>query len=222
MRLIQNLLFALTAFSFAAGAAAQATPKDGFNYHTIPTPLPTEAGKVEVIEFFAYSCPHCDSFDPVLTEWVKKQGSNIAFKRVHVAFRQGDVPLQRLHATLDAMGVLEQSHSKIFKAIHGDQRMRFSNDEDVFNWVEKNGVNRAQFIATYRSFGMQANVGRANRLAGDYRIEQWPMIAVGGRYVTSPYHAGGQVDNPPSEAEQQKAALAVMDYLVAKAKAAQK
>ncbi len=223
MRLIQNLLFALTAFGFVAAAnSAPAAPRNGADYLTLPQVQATEPGKIEVIEFFAYSCPHCDSFDPVLNEWVKKQGNNIVFRRVHLALRQGDVPLQRLFSTLEAMGVAGTHHSKVFDAIHRSPRQRLTNDEDVFNWAEKAGLNRTQFIAVYRSFGMQANVSRANRLTGEYHIDQWPMIAIGGRYLTSPYHAGGQGPNPPPEPEQQKAALQVMDFLVAKLKAEQK
>ena len=223
MRLFQNLLFALTAFGFAAGAAASpAAPRDGAEFLTLPQVQPGEAGKIEVIEFFAYSCPHCDSFDAALNEWVSKQGNNIIFRRVHLALRQGDVPLQRLFSTLEAMGVLGTYHSKVFDAIHRSPRQRLMNDEDVFNWAERAGLNRARFIAVYRSFGMQANVSRANRLTGEYHIDQWPMIAIGGRYLTSPYHALGQSNDPPPEPEQQKAALQVMDFLVAKLKAGKK
>ncbi len=211
----------MTMFVTGTAAASPAAPKNGVEYLTLPTVQATEAGKIEVTEFFAYSCPHCDSFDPVLNEWVKKQGDNIVFKRVHLALRQGDVPLQRTFATLEAMGLTGAYHSKLFDALHRN-RVRLINDEDVFNWAEKSGLNRSQFIAVYRSFGMQANVSRANRLTSEYQIDQWPMIAIGGRFLTSPYHAGGQGDNPPPEAEQQKAALQVMDFLVARLKAEKK
>ncbi len=224
MRLIQNLLFALTAFGFMAGAAASpATPRNGIDYLTLPEVQPTEAGsKIEVTEFFAYSCPFCDAFDPVLHEWVKKQGNNIVFKRVHVALKPADVPLQRLFTTLDAMGVLEQYHTKVFDSIHRAQKARLSNDEDVFNWAEKTGLNRTQFIGVYRSFGMQANVSRANRMTNEYRIEQWPMIAIGGRFLTSPFHAGGHGESNLTVEQQQEAAIRVMDWLLAKVRAEKK
>ena len=223
MRLIHTLLFALSAFGFVACAsAAPATPRNGVDYLTLPEVQPTEAGgKVEVTEFFAYSCPFCDAFDPILHDWVKKQGNNIIFKRVHVALKPADVPLQRLFTTLDAMGVLEQYHTRVFDSIHRAQKARLSNDEDVFNWAEKAGLNRTQFIGVYRSFGMQANVSRANRLTNEYRIEQWPIIAIGGRYLTSPSHAGD--GNPDLTLEQQQQeALRIMTWLVAKARAEKK
>ena len=84
-------------------SAAPVAPKEGVQYKVLPQKMDTPAGKqVEVIEFFAYSCPHCNVFEPVLAAWVKKQGDNIAFKRVHVAAGQRALPQLRLFATLEA------------------------------------------------------------------------------------------------------------------------
>lgn len=223
MRLIQKFLFAVAAASFAAGAlASPADPKSGVEYLTLPQAQPTSAGpKVEVIEFFTYSCPHCYGFDPVLAEWVKKNAAKIDFKRVHVAFNSSDAVLQRVYATTEAMGVTDKTHEQLFNAIHPG-RQRINSDEAAFDWAEKAGVPRAGFIDTYRSFGMQAKINRSRALAQSYRIDQWPMIAVGGKYLTSPYYASQAVKPTPIEPEQQKMALQVMDYLVAKVQAEKK
>lgn len=223
MRLIQNLLFALSLCGVAAGAGASvAAPVSGGEYLTLPAPQNTDAGsKVEVTEFFSYACPHCNAFEPVLAAWVRKNQDKIVFKRVHVAFHPGDAALQRLYTTLEAMGVTEKNHAKVFEAVHV-QRARITTDEAVFDWAEKAGLDRAQFTATYRSFGSQARVNRAQGLTKAYKIEQWPMLAVGGRYLTSPYQAGSTVKPNLAEAEGQQAALKVMDFLVAKAQAEKK
>lgn len=224
MRLIQKLLFAVAAVSFVpAGAIAEpSNPKAGVEYLVLPQAQATDAGdKVEVTEFFTYSCPHCYGFDPLLAEWVKKNEGKIVFKRVHVAFHGGDVPLQRLYLSTEALGITEQTHPKIFDSIHGE-RMRLNLDEMVFDWAEKNGIARAKFIETYRSFGMQAKVNRFNNMARDYRIDQWPMVAIGGKYMTSPHYASQGVQPTPPEPTQQRMALQVMDHLVAKVKAEKK
>lgn len=220
MRLIQKFLFAVVAASFAAGTlASPADPKSGVEYLTLPQAQPTSAGpKVEVIEFFSYSCPHCYGFDPVLEAWVKKNAGKIDFKRVHVAFNSTDAVLQRVYATTEAMGITHKTHAQLFNAIH-PERQRINSDEAAFNWAEKAGVSRAGFIDTYRSFGMQANINRARGLTQSYRIDQWPMIAIGGKYLTSPHYASQGVKPTPIEPEQQKIALQVMDHLVAKAQA---
>lgn len=223
MRMIQKMLFALAVAGVVSGAAAAPeAPRNGAEYQVLPEVQETTPGnKVEVTEFFTYSCPHCNAFEPVLAEWVKKNADKVVFKRVHVAFNRADVPLQRLYATLEAMGVTEKYHAKAFAAEHVE-RLHMHSDEAIFDWVAKNGIDRTKFIDTYRSFGMQARVNRSQSLAKAYMIESWPTVAVAGRYITSPYQASSTTRPALNEAGQQQAVLKVMDHLVAKAKAEKK
>ena len=60
--------------------------QNGAEYTTLKTPQPVQAQgkKVEVIEFFMYHCPACYALEPAMLEWVKKQGDNISFRRIHI------------------------------------------------------------------------------------------------------------------------------------------
>jgi thiol:disulfide interchange protein DsbA len=220
MRLLRHLLatFALLGFVSAAGASP-AAPSAGVEYLVLPAAQKTDgAKKIEVTEFFAYYCPHCNAFEPLLAAWVKKQGDNIVFKRVHVYRDAGVLPQQRLFYTLEAMGLAEQYNDKVFAAMH-TERLPLGSDEQVFDWAAKAGIDRARFIDTYRSYGVQARMYQANAQMAAYGINQWPMIAVDGRFLTSPYHAHLGSKAEVDETTQQREALQVMDYLVAKAKA---
>ena len=221
-RLFCTALLGLAAAAFSAFAAvpAMATePQAGAQYLVLPSVQPTDTGKkVEVIEFFAYYCPHCYAFEPLLHAWVKKQGDNIVFKRVHVPGGASVLPQQRLFYTLDAMGLLDQYHQKVFDAIH-QQHVRLSSDEQVFDWVAQNGIDRARFTDTYRSFGIQARLRRAAAMMDAYYVDRWPLVVIDGRFVTSPSHAGASAPAGSTEAQQQETALQVMDFLVTKAKA---
>jgi thiol:disulfide interchange protein DsbA len=223
MNPLRRILFA-TALLGLAGAvtAAPTEPQAGVQYLVLPQPQNTDAGnKVEVIEFFAYYCPHCNAFEPLLAEWVKKQGANIVFKRVHVP-RDGSVlPQQRLFYTLEALGLLEQYHDKVFGAMHVE-RLRLSSDEQVFDWAARAGIERTRFVDTYRSFGVQARLNAAAGKVSGYQVNYWPQVAIDGRYITSPSQANEGVQEPRTEAQQQQYALQVMDYLVSKAKADKK
>ena len=211
-------LLGLAAAAGLAVPAAAAEPKDGVEYLTLPEALPTDSGrKVEVIEFFAYYCPHCYAFEPRLAAWVRQQGDNIVFKRVHVARDASVAPQQRLFFTLEAMGLLEQYHDKVFAAMHVE-RLRLNSDEQVFDWIAQNGIDRGKFIDTYRSFGIQQRLRRAGAMMDAYRVDRWPVVAIGGRWLTSPSHAGAHAGEARTEAQQMEAALRVMDYLVAKAR----
>ena len=215
-------LFCIATLGLAAGLSATALaadPQNGVQYLTLPTVQPTDTGKkVEVIEFFAYYCPHCYAFEPQLAAWVKKQGDNIVFKRVHVPRDASVLPQQRLFYTLDAMGLLEQYHAKVFNAMHVE-RLPLAQDEQVFDWASRAGIDRARFIDAYRSFGVQAKVRRAQAMMENYRITHWPMIAIDGRFLTSP----GMVSEAGTPSEAALAGtLQVMDGLVARAKADKK
>ena len=220
-RLFCTALLGLAA-GFASLPALAADPQAGTQYLVLPSVQPTDTGrKVEVIEFFAYYCPHCYAFEPLLHAWVKKQGDSIVFKRVHVPGGAGVLPQQRLFYTLDAMGLLDQYHQKVFDALH-QQHLRLSSDEQVFDWVAQNGIDRAKFVETYRSFGIQAKLRRAAAMMDSYGVDRWPLVVVDGRFVTSPSHAGAGAPEGTTEAQQQQTALQVMDFLVAKAKADKK
>ena len=216
-------LFCTALLGLAAGlagvSASAADPQQGAQYLVLPSQQPTDTGKkIEVIEFFAYYCPHCYAFEPALEAWVKKQGDDIVFKRVHIQGGAGVLPQQRLFYTLDAMGLLNQYHQKVFDAMH-QQHLRLSSDEQVFDWAASSGIDRAKFIDTYRSFGIQARLRRAATMMDAYGVDRWPLVVVDGRYVTSPSHAGAGAPEGTTEAQQQQQALQVMDFLVAKAKA---
>ena len=220
-RLFCTALLGLAAGSATLSASA-AEPRAGSQYLVLPSVQPTDTGaKVEVIEFFAYYCPHRYAFEPALEAWVEKQGDNIVFKRVHIQGGASVLPQQRLFYTLDAMGLLNQYHQKVFDAMH-QQHLRLSSDEQVFDWVAQNGIDRAKFVDTYRSFGIQAKLRRAGARMDSYGVDRWPLVVVDGRFVTSPSHAGAGAPEGTTEAQQQQTALQVMDFLVAKAKADRK
>lgn len=213
----------LAAPGFAAASPAAGTPdrpQEGAGYQVLPEAQPTDSGgKIEVIEFFAYYCPFCYAFEPFLADWVKKQGDNIVFRRVHVPHGERVAAQQRLFITLESLGLLEQFHGKVFNAYHVE-RVPLVQDEQVFNWASRAGIDRAKFIDAYRSFGVQAKLRRAQAMMDAYRITHWPMIAIDGRFLTSPGMIGESGSISGNEALQ--GTLQVMDTLVARAKANKK
>lgn len=219
MRFLKQLLlsasFGLLAMSAGAAGASPASPKNGVDFLTLDKAQQTESGKkVEVTEFFWYNCPHCNAFEPALAAWVKKQGDNIAFKRVPVAFNESFVPQQRLYYALEALGKSEELHPKLLNAIHVE-RQRLDKEGPITDFVVKQGVDKQKFLDMYNSFTIQSKVQRAARMQQDYKIDGVPTIAIDGRFVTSPSIAGaGLVPNQPEPALQ-AAALQVMDSLVA-------
>ena len=82
---------------------------EGIDYLSLDKRNPTESakGKIEVIEFFWYSCPHCNAFEPRLESWIKSAPKDLEIKRVPVRFRDDFEPQQRMYYVLEALGKIE-------------------------------------------------------------------------------------------------------------------
>jgi thiol:disulfide interchange protein DsbA len=216
MRFIRHMLAAVSVGLVAITASATpANPQDGVDYKTLAKPQATSSGnKVEVIEFMWYDCPHCAAFDPVITAWVKKQGDKIDFKQVPVSFRDSFLPQQKLFYSLEALNKKEELNPKVFQAIHAE-RQRVNTDKTILAFIEKQGIDKQQFLNVFNSFGVQTKVNRATQLQSLYQVDSVPMLAIGGRYVTSPAMVASSLANQP-ESMQQAATLQVLDYLIAR------
>jgi len=223
MRFLKKIFCAAVLCGVAVAAmASPSAPKNGVEYLTMPTPQPADAGKkVEVIEFFAYYCPHCNSFEPSLEAWIKKQGNNIVFKRVHVPYDESTAAQQRLYFTLEALGLVDQYQAKVFQAIHVD-RQPLKTDAEVLAFITTQGIDPVKFKAAYTSFGVTARIHRASSMMASYGIDSWPAIIVDGRYKTSPAQAGTEMKDVMNEGQLHVAVLTVMDALVAKVQAEKK
>jgi thiol:disulfide interchange protein DsbA len=209
--------FAVAALGLVASTAfaSVADPKLGAEYVQLasPQPVQTVGKKVEVVEFFMYHCPHCNVLEPFLAEWVKKQGDKILFKRVHMPSSPND-PEAHLYLTLEAMGKLNEVHAKVFKAIHVD-RIRLFKDDAIFDWVGKNGVDKAKFIDTWNSFGVMTKLKRLPAVMDAYKINSVPTLVVDGRLMTSPSVVDAS-NRGMNEEQLSKATVQVLDGIVAK------
>jgi protein dithiol oxidoreductase (disulfide-forming) len=192
-------------------ALAQRKPEEGKEVRVLDKRVPVDApaGKIEVIEFFWYSCPHCNAFEPKLVSWIKSAPADIVVRRVPVAFRDDFVPQQRLFYTLEAMGKLDELHHKVFASIHGPTKEALNREELILAWAEKNGLDKAKVAETYNSFSVQTKARRATQLQDAYKVEGVPAMGVAGRYYTDGTMAGTI-----------EKALQVTDYLIGEARKA--
>jgi len=202
-----NLMAAgLTLWLASTGVRAQGAPVEGQQYVRLSQPQPVLVpGKIEVIEFFWYGCPHCYAFEPQLEAWVKKLPPDVAFRRVPVAFR--DEPFtahQRIFYALEALGQVDAMQMKVFNAIHRDHD-RLDKPADIAAFMQKNGIDGAKFTELYNSFGVQTKTRQARTLTEAYKIDGVPALGINGQYYTSGSLAGSN-----------EGMLTVADYLIGK------
>lgn len=210
----------LISFGFLAGAAVASpeAPVAGQDYLTIKQ-QPTSAGpgKIEVTEFFWYGCPHCNALEPTLEAWVKKQGKDVVFKRVPVAFQDRFAPHTRMFYALTALGKEGELTPKVFNQIHVNHQYLLSSDEQA-DFFAKNGIDKQAYLNAYNGFSVQTEAKKADKTWKDYGIDGVPTIAINGKYLVSPATSGDalQKQGKPATTEQQTfdAALKTADSII--------
>ena len=180
-------------------------PVAGTDYLVLDKPAPVEAarGKIEVVEFFWYSCSHCNAFEPALNAWAKVLPKDVVLRRVPVAFRDDFVPQQRLYYALEALGLLAKLHAQVFADIHVDKQ-KLASAAEIADWAAKQGVDRAKFTEQYNSFSASTKATRGTQLQNTYKVEGVPALGVAGRFYIDSTLAQGM-----------ERALKVADFLTA-------
>jgi len=186
----RDFSLACGAFAGAAliqsNALAQGKPfAAGTDYLVLERRAPVEApaGKIEVVEFFGYFCPHCNAFEPAFDAWRRRVAKDISVRRVPVAFQDSIKPQQRLFYALEAMGLIDKLHAHVFATIHLEQQA-LNQDNAIADWVAAQGVDKAKFLENYNSFSVATKVRQASNLANAYQIDGVPALGVAGRFLT--------------------------------------
>lgn len=186
-------------------AAPIRKPEEGVEYLPLGKRVPTEVGegKIEVIEFFWYSCPHCSAFEPRFAQWLKAAPKDVVVRRTPVRFRDDFEPQQRAFYVFEALGQVEALHAKLFQAIHVEHQP-LGTLPALAAWAEKHGLAAQKFTETYNSFGVAAKARRATQLQEAFKVQGVPSFGVAGRFYTDGAMTGSM-----------ERALQVVEYLVA-------
>lgn len=198
----RTLVAALGLAPFAGWAQATRLAP-GVDFTELRPAQPVEAqGKVEVIEFFWYGCPHCYSMQPLLEKWIPRLPPDVNFRRVPAVLNEGWAREAAVYYSFEALNVLEKMHRPFFDAIHRE-RVNTRDPATLSEWLRKHDVDPAKYENAYKSFGVQSKVRRAAQQSAAYRIDGTPALAVHGRYTIS-----------GEQARTQDRMLSIADYLV--------
>lgn len=188
--LINALL--LPAISLLAVVPARAEFLEGVEYVLVTPAQPVTTGnKIEVREVFMYSCPHCFNLEPILDRWLKTKPANSEFVRMPAVFRPTLEAHARAFYAFQALGVLDKLHGAFFRALHVDKQP-LSDETSIAQFAAKYGIKPDDFRRAYHSFGVDAQVKEAMRLAPAYGVDSVPTFIVDGKYRTNATMAGGQ------------------------------
>ena len=195
------LLLALSPVLVLAQAVA------GRDYQVLETPQPVVAGsKIEVLEFFYYGCPFCYEAEDSIRPWLRRLPDDVVFRRVPAQLKPQWESLAKTYFTLEALGQVERLHRPVFDTIHLDG-LALSQENVMADYAARNGIDRDQWLAAYRSPETQQKLARTKAMEPKYQVGRVPTYIVDGKYMTTHVMAGGHEES-----------LRVIDDLIVKAR----
>ena len=155
----------------------------GEHYVRLLKKQPTTAGKVEVVEFFSYGCPHCNEFEPTWQQWKSQRPEEVEVKSIPVVFgRQSWQSLAKAYYAIEVLGDSGDAHAAIFHAIHqpGEVSAEPGSLADI---VATAGVDRNAFLDAMNSPVVDEKLRAAEEVTRAYQIMSVPTVAVNGKYL---------------------------------------
>lgn len=173
--------------------------KEGKHYVRMVPTQPTVGGadKIEVAEFFMYSCPHCYDMEPYINKWAENKDPNIRFVRVPATWNALVLLHAQLYYTEEVLvrnGVIKDAagfRESIFQEYHRRGNRMTSEDAIQKLFARFGNVSQEQFQSTWNSFEVNQKLRVAGDLARRYSISSVPAVVVNGKYRTAAAEAGG-------------------------------
>jgi len=213
MRIFSILLgMCLSVSVFAANSPIMLKYQQGRDYTLLETPVPTlDPSKIEVVEAFSFTCPHCYNFQPALDQWKKVQKPDIALVQTHMQWSGGMKPYQRGFYTAVTLKIQDKIMTPVFEAIHKEHKY-LDKPELWADLFAAHGVSKQTVITTYNSAAVTDMLAKADERIRAFKISSTPQLVVDGKYI---------IPTPDgiSEADAHKKMLEIVDFLVTKIRA---
>ena len=182
--------------------------EEGVQYRTIANPQPTSSEeKIEVLELFWYSCPHCYYLEPDIEAWLKNKPEDVEFVRMPAVLGPSWELLARAYYTADLLEASDKIHKPLFERLH-KERKPIRNAAQLKEFFVSHGVSAEDFDSTFQSFAVVTKTNRAKQVRNMYGITGVPALVVNGKYLVTAKLAGGN-----------KQMLDVVDFLVERERA---
>ncbi len=148
-------------------------------------PFQPVSGKIEVVEVFGYTCPHCAEFEPLVNAWKAKLPADVQFTLVAAPFGGYWMPYAKAFYTAEAMGLVDRTHDAMFRAIHIEHSLPVQPlpaPEQIAAFYAQYGANPQQFVSTMASFTVNAKLKRAEQFLTRSGVDSTPTLVVDGKY----------------------------------------
>jgi protein dithiol oxidoreductase (disulfide-forming) len=194
MKILLRTLVVLASLSPLACTAADSPQQYqlGEHYQRVrAVQPPANPAKIEVMEVFAYSCPHCYALEPALKKWLAKKPGDVEFVRTpHTLGQPANQTRNRAFYAAQMLGVLDKFHPALFDAIHRD-RKNPATPAELRELAVRAGIKGEDFDGAMNGFAADAGYRRGEQTVQALGITSVPTLVVEGRYSVSPNLAGG-------------------------------
>jgi protein dithiol oxidoreductase (disulfide-forming) len=158
------------------------------------------AGIVDVTEVFSYGCVFCNRAIPLMDRLKKSLPSNARMSYLPASFNAAESwPLfQRIYYTAGALGLIPKMHNTVYAGVWSTNELAVTEpdgrrlksrqptlDDAARFFASKAGIKPEQFLATAKSFSVEAQCRRADQLVKLYKVDSTPTLVVNGRYRVS-------------------------------------
>ena len=176
----------------------------GGDYDALPVSYDTEnSEQVVVYEFFGYTCPHCFTFEPFINKWLETKPDYVKLVRVPLNFQPNWANFQQAYLTAQVMGIVEETHSQLFEAIHKDHK-RINTMDEIASWyAETTGVDKEVFISTSDSFILDSKLRKADSMGFNMQITSTPALVINGKFKAAKGKTRDEI-------------MQILDYLIEK------
>jgi thiol:disulfide interchange protein DsbA len=184
----------LTALMLLVSTTVMAdVPQNGTEFSPTVQVIPTDSpAKIEVTELFWYGCPHCYALEPQLAAWVKTLPKDVVFKRVPGLPRPDWAPMAKAFYVMEALGLTEKLHSKLFDALHKQKAFLPNDERATIDWMTKeSGLDRKKVESEFNSFSLNTKLNQAAQIFRASGATGVPSLIIDGKYITSVTMAGG-------------------------------
>lgn len=188
LRLATLLLLAVLPFAASAApkAAASAAPVVGVDYVEIEggKPFAPVKGKIEVVEVFGYTCPHCAHFEPQVAAWKAKLPGDVNFVPLAAPFGGYWNPYAQAFYTAQAMKLQPKTHEAVFKALHEERSLPIQNASaaEIAAFYAKFGADPIAFAAAMNDPATAKAMDRAKTFIMASEVDSTPSMVVAGKY----------------------------------------
>ena len=179
--------------------------QEGLHYFLIEEGTPAPGDSAELIEAFSYMCSHCNTFEPYIINWTMRNADNVKFSRIPVVFgRKAWEIYARAYVTAQMMGLGDDAHAAMMDKLWKEKAVMRSMD-DLAAFYSDFGVDPKTFLATSKSFAVDARMRKEQRLVQTYGVSATPTLVLNGKY-----RIAGNAAVPSFDVM-----LDVVDYLIA-------